>query len=277
MTWDPNCYECKVRYRDPKSKDLVMYLHAWRYKVMTFISPENGLAMFCCWLKLGNSSRLYSVYSGPVNVDCHWNWAFLATWPHHHLVRGRRNPSKLNSGRKFAQSAENKLPTSLIDQSPKVQLSAEKFESLKCIWGLLLASAKHQSLGFGSQSRAVRHISKAALLSTPFIHYSFTCLLANQFIHSLSYELQIGHSFMFIIQPICNNSLKPGNALHTVWEKYPWHRNGNDESLFRVRIGSLRRDCLTGQSSCGSNPQRSASAELSLNTFIQIHAKVSSS
>ena len=35
MTWDPNCYECKVRYRDPKAKDLVMYLHAWRYKVRT--------------------------------------------------------------------------------------------------------------------------------------------------------------------------------------------------------------------------------------------------
>ena len=34
MTWDPNCYECKVRYRDPKAKDLVMYLHAWRYKVL---------------------------------------------------------------------------------------------------------------------------------------------------------------------------------------------------------------------------------------------------
>ena len=33
MTWDPHCYECKVRYRDPKPKDLVMYLHAWRYKV----------------------------------------------------------------------------------------------------------------------------------------------------------------------------------------------------------------------------------------------------
>ena len=32
MTWDPNCYECKVRYRDPKPRDLVMYLHAWRYK-----------------------------------------------------------------------------------------------------------------------------------------------------------------------------------------------------------------------------------------------------
>eukprot|EP00095_Tigriopus_kingsejongensis_P006178 snap_masked-scaffold191_size271209-processed-gene-0.7 protein:Tk06178 transcript:snap_masked-scaffold191_size271209-processed-gene-0.7-mRNA-1 annotation:"AGAP009693-PA" len=24
MTWDPNCYECKVKYRDPKPKDLVM-------------------------------------------------------------------------------------------------------------------------------------------------------------------------------------------------------------------------------------------------------------
>ncbi len=33
MTWDPHCYECKVRYRDPKPRDLVMYLHAWRYKV----------------------------------------------------------------------------------------------------------------------------------------------------------------------------------------------------------------------------------------------------
>ena len=45
MTWDPNCYECKVRYRDPKSKDLVMYLHAWRYKVMSFISTQ--MAMLC--------------------------------------------------------------------------------------------------------------------------------------------------------------------------------------------------------------------------------------
>ncbi len=34
MTWDPHCYECKVRYRDPKPRDLVMYLHAWRYKVV---------------------------------------------------------------------------------------------------------------------------------------------------------------------------------------------------------------------------------------------------
>ncbi|KAH8397602.1 hypothetical protein KR215_001927 [Drosophila sulfurigaster] len=29
---DKHCYECKVHYRDPKPKDLVMYLHAWKYK-----------------------------------------------------------------------------------------------------------------------------------------------------------------------------------------------------------------------------------------------------
>nr|CAD7457044.1 unnamed protein product [Timema tahoe] len=32
MTTDQHCYECKVRYRDPKPKDLVMYLHAWKYQ-----------------------------------------------------------------------------------------------------------------------------------------------------------------------------------------------------------------------------------------------------
>ncbi|XP_047106611.1 RNA pseudouridylate synthase domain-containing protein 2-like [Schistocerca piceifrons] len=32
MTYDKHCYECKVRYRDPKPRDLVMYLHAWKYK-----------------------------------------------------------------------------------------------------------------------------------------------------------------------------------------------------------------------------------------------------
>lgn len=30
---DPHCYECKVKYRDPKPKDLVMYLHALSYRV----------------------------------------------------------------------------------------------------------------------------------------------------------------------------------------------------------------------------------------------------
>lgn len=33
MTTDRHCYECKVRYKDPKPQDLVMYLHAWKYKV----------------------------------------------------------------------------------------------------------------------------------------------------------------------------------------------------------------------------------------------------
>ncbi|XP_058986593.1 pseudouridylate synthase RPUSD2 isoform X2 [Musca domestica] len=33
VTLDKHCYECKVRYRDPKPKDLIMYLHAWKYKV----------------------------------------------------------------------------------------------------------------------------------------------------------------------------------------------------------------------------------------------------
>ncbi|XP_023031362.1 RNA pseudouridylate synthase domain-containing protein 2 [Drosophila willistoni] len=32
ITIDKHCYECKVHYRDPKAKDLVMYLHAWKYK-----------------------------------------------------------------------------------------------------------------------------------------------------------------------------------------------------------------------------------------------------
>ncbi|XP_026844499.1 RNA pseudouridylate synthase domain-containing protein 2-like [Drosophila persimilis] len=31
-TYDPHCHECKVNYRDPNAKDLLMYLHAWKYK-----------------------------------------------------------------------------------------------------------------------------------------------------------------------------------------------------------------------------------------------------
>ena len=34
LTHDEHCYECKVRFRDPKPKDLMMFLHAWRYKVL---------------------------------------------------------------------------------------------------------------------------------------------------------------------------------------------------------------------------------------------------
>lgn len=32
-TSDPQCSECKINYRDPGTKDLIMYLHAWKYKV----------------------------------------------------------------------------------------------------------------------------------------------------------------------------------------------------------------------------------------------------
>jgi len=31
LSIDPHCYECKVKYRDPRPKDLVMFLHAWAY------------------------------------------------------------------------------------------------------------------------------------------------------------------------------------------------------------------------------------------------------
>lgn len=41
MTVDKHCYECKVRYRDPKPQDLIMYLHAWKYKVNNMLSIFN--------------------------------------------------------------------------------------------------------------------------------------------------------------------------------------------------------------------------------------------
>lgn len=47
MTQDEHCYECKVKYRDPKPKDLVMYLHAWKYRV----SWKKFLLFFSVWLK----------------------------------------------------------------------------------------------------------------------------------------------------------------------------------------------------------------------------------
>ena len=43
-------------------------------------------------------------------------WPHGWHWPHHHLVRGGGDPPKLNSRRKSAQSATNKLLISLIDQ-----------------------------------------------------------------------------------------------------------------------------------------------------------------
>ncbi|KRG03703.1 RNA pseudouridylate synthase domain-containing protein 2 isoform X1 [Drosophila mojavensis] len=32
VTKDPHCIECTMNYRDPNPEDLVMYLHAWKYK-----------------------------------------------------------------------------------------------------------------------------------------------------------------------------------------------------------------------------------------------------
>lgn len=37
LTHDPHCYECRVKFRDPKPKDLIMYLHAWKYSVSIYI------------------------------------------------------------------------------------------------------------------------------------------------------------------------------------------------------------------------------------------------
>jgi hypothetical protein len=36
LSSDHHCYECKVKYRDPRPKDLVMFLHAWTYAVSSF-------------------------------------------------------------------------------------------------------------------------------------------------------------------------------------------------------------------------------------------------
>ena len=36
LSFDPHCYECKVKYRDPSPKDLVMFLHAYTYTVRTY-------------------------------------------------------------------------------------------------------------------------------------------------------------------------------------------------------------------------------------------------
>ena len=43
LTVDRHCYECKVKYRDPTAKDLVMFLHAWTYSV----SPPPISPMAC--------------------------------------------------------------------------------------------------------------------------------------------------------------------------------------------------------------------------------------
>ncbi|KAH8410573.1 hypothetical protein KR009_003809 [Drosophila setifemur] len=32
FTFDPHCSECKINYRDPEANEMVMYLHAWKYR-----------------------------------------------------------------------------------------------------------------------------------------------------------------------------------------------------------------------------------------------------
>ena len=36
LSYDAHCYECKVKYRDPSPKDLVMFLHAYTYTVRVY-------------------------------------------------------------------------------------------------------------------------------------------------------------------------------------------------------------------------------------------------
>ena len=64
MTWDPHCYECKVRYRDPKAKDLVMYLHAWRYKVNSNVISQ-------CTPGIFNLNQKFHGLSCLLGIDIH--------------------------------------------------------------------------------------------------------------------------------------------------------------------------------------------------------------
>lgn len=41
LTTDENCRECKLKFQDPRPENLVMYLHAFRYKVI--------ICLYFCW------------------------------------------------------------------------------------------------------------------------------------------------------------------------------------------------------------------------------------
>jgi hypothetical protein len=51
LTVDPHCYECKVKYRDPRPRDLVMFLHAWTYSVKTR-AVKRPRPLFTCLFKV---------------------------------------------------------------------------------------------------------------------------------------------------------------------------------------------------------------------------------
>lgn len=46
VTVDENCRECKLKYIDPKPENLVMYLHAFKYKVLIALSVALFIGMF---------------------------------------------------------------------------------------------------------------------------------------------------------------------------------------------------------------------------------------
>lgn len=80
MTVDKHCYECKVRYRDPKPQDLVMYLHAWKYRVSQYISRRCscGLIPHLYPIRSGADAYLGSAvfgYGGPPDREG-WFWIF---------------------------------------------------------------------------------------------------------------------------------------------------------------------------------------------------------
>ncbi len=53
LSVDKYCYECKVKYRDPTPKDLVMFLHAWAYTVIASIVGRYGYVITLCYLFQG--------------------------------------------------------------------------------------------------------------------------------------------------------------------------------------------------------------------------------
>lgn len=85
MTTDKHCYECKVRYRDPKPQDLVMYLHAWKYQVRKI----NGVA--------AAQNRARATHQIKVNVD-------VVCWPN---GGGTRNKRKTQRWRKEAEKKDD--------------------------------------------------------------------------------------------------------------------------------------------------------------------------
>ena len=46
LSYDAHCYECKVKYRDPSPKDLVMFLHAYTYTVIDIFNIDQLIFSF---------------------------------------------------------------------------------------------------------------------------------------------------------------------------------------------------------------------------------------